>query len=167
MSFHHPLNFTIPSTSPSPPPHHPLHLTIPSTSPSPPPHHPLHLTIPSTSPSPPPHHPLHLTIPSTSPSPPPHHPLHLITPSTSSPPQPEAIDEFCAEVGMTMVQTILHPDLLDACVRDELNNTVTRWVGPVVGGFSCDPREGEYKGHFGVKSFELQLKDSCHCCSSR
>ena len=25
----------------------------------------------------------------------------------------------------------------------------------------------EYKSHFGVKPFKVQLKDSCHCCSSR
>ena len=39
---------------------------------------------------------------------------------------PEAIVEFCAEVSMTMAQTVLHPNLLDACVRDKLNNTATR-----------------------------------------
>ena len=30
------------------------------------------------------------------------------------------------QVGVTMAQTVLHPDLLEACVRDELNNTATR-----------------------------------------
>ena len=41
---------------------------------------------------------------------------------------PDAINKFCAKVGVTMAQTVLHPDLLDACVRDELNNTATRWA---------------------------------------
>ena len=50
--------------------------------------------------------------------------MRFITPEQGLP--PEAIDEFCAEVGVTMVQTVLHPDLLDACVRDELNNTAIR-----------------------------------------
>ena len=59
-----------------------------------------------------------------------------------------------------MAQTVLHPDLLDACVRDELNNTATRWVGPVVGGSICGPREAGYKGHFGLTSFVLQLKEA-------
>ena len=27
---------------------------------------------------------------------------------------------------MTMAQTVLHPDLLEFCVRDELNRTATR-----------------------------------------
>ena len=33
------------------------------------------------------------------------------------------------QVGVTMAQTVLHPDMLEACVRDELNNTAVRWVG--------------------------------------
>ena len=33
---------------------------------------------------------------------------------------------FLLQVGVTMAQTVLHPDLLEACVRDELNNTATR-----------------------------------------
>ena len=142
---HSPLHITVPSTSPSPPPHPPLNLT-----PSSPPHHPLLLTLPSISPSSPPHPPLYLT-----PSPPSHHPFHLTLPSTSPSLQllsaflcrdwddprlytlsalrrrgfpSEAINKFCARVGVTMAQTVLHPDLLDACVRDELNNTATRWV---------------------------------------
>lgn len=39
---------------------------------------------------------------------------------------PEAINKFCAKVGVTMAQTVLHPDLLEFCVRDELNRTATR-----------------------------------------
>ena len=39
---------------------------------------------------------------------------------------PEAINKFCAKIGVTMAQTMIHPDLLDHCVRDELNNTATR-----------------------------------------
>ncbi|CAI8005215.1 Glutamine--tRNA ligase [Geodia barretti] len=39
---------------------------------------------------------------------------------------PEAIHKFTAKVGVTMSQAILHPNLLDSCVRDELNNTATR-----------------------------------------
>ncbi|KAL5516066.1 hypothetical protein EMCRGX_G001329 [Ephydatia muelleri] len=39
---------------------------------------------------------------------------------------PEAINKFCAKVGVTMAQVSIHPDMLEACVRDELNNTSTR-----------------------------------------
>jgi glutaminyl-tRNA synthetase len=39
---------------------------------------------------------------------------------------PEAIHKFTAKVGVTMSQTILHPNLLNSCVRDELNNTAIR-----------------------------------------
>ncbi|XP_065911803.1 glutamine--tRNA ligase-like [Dysidea avara] len=39
---------------------------------------------------------------------------------------PEAINKFCAKAGVTMAQTMLHPDLLDSCVRDVLNQTARR-----------------------------------------
>jgi glutaminyl-tRNA synthetase len=39
---------------------------------------------------------------------------------------PEAINKFCARVGVTMAQTVLHPDSLEVCVREELNNTANR-----------------------------------------
>lgn len=39
---------------------------------------------------------------------------------------PEAINKFCAKVGVTMAQAIIHPDLLDSCVRDVLNQTSRR-----------------------------------------
>ena len=134
----HPFHFT-----PLPPPHHPFHLTLPSTSPSPQPQPLLHLTLPSTSLSPPSHHPLHLTLLSTSPSPQllsaflcrdwddPR--LYTLSALRRRGFPPEAINKFCARVGVTMAQTVLHPDLLDACVRDELNNTATRWVWPCCG----------------------------------
>ena len=32
------------------------------------------------------------------------------------------------QVGVTMAQVSIHPDMLEACVRDELNNTATRFV---------------------------------------
>lgn len=34
---------------------------------------------------------------------------------------PEAINLFCAKVGVTMAQTVLDPGMLEACVRDVLN----------------------------------------------
>lgn len=40
---------------------------------------------------------------------------------------PEAINLFCARIGVTMSQTILHPDMLDACVREVLNVTAPRY----------------------------------------
>jgi glutamyl/glutaminyl-tRNA synthetase len=40
----------------------------------------------------------------------------------------EAINLFCARIGVTMSQTILHPDMLDACVREVLNVTAPRYV---------------------------------------
>ena len=40
---------------------------------------------------------------------------------------PEAINLFCAKVGVTMSQTILDPTMLDACVRDVLNVTASRY----------------------------------------
>ncbi|XP_066933052.1 glutamine--tRNA ligase-like [Clytia hemisphaerica] len=39
---------------------------------------------------------------------------------------PEAINLFCAKVGVTMSQTVLDPSMLDACVRDVLNVTAHR-----------------------------------------
>ncbi|CAF3801039.1 unnamed protein product [Rotaria sp. Silwood1] len=39
---------------------------------------------------------------------------------------PEAINLFCARIGVTMSQTILHPDMLDACVREVLNLNAPR-----------------------------------------
>lgn len=39
---------------------------------------------------------------------------------------PEAINYFCAKVGVTMSQTTLHPSMLDACVREVLNVTAPR-----------------------------------------
>ncbi len=40
---------------------------------------------------------------------------------------PEAINLFCARIGVTMSQTVLHPDMLDACVREVLNLTAPRY----------------------------------------
>lgn len=39
---------------------------------------------------------------------------------------PEAINKFCAKVGVTMAQTVLNPIMLESCVREELNNTAVR-----------------------------------------
>ena len=39
---------------------------------------------------------------------------------------PEAVNLFCAKVGVTMSQTTLDPSMLDACVRDVLNVTAPR-----------------------------------------
>lgn len=39
---------------------------------------------------------------------------------------PEAINLFCGRIGVTMSQTVLHPDMLDACVREVLNVTAPR-----------------------------------------
>ncbi|EGW10485.1 glutamine--tRNA ligase [Cricetulus griseus] len=39
---------------------------------------------------------------------------------------PEAINNFCARVGVTVAQTTMEPHLLEACVRDVLNNTAPR-----------------------------------------
>ncbi|CAF2330710.1 unnamed protein product [Rotaria sp. Silwood2] len=38
----------------------------------------------------------------------------------------EAINLFCSRIGVTMSQTVLHPDMLDACVREVLNVTAPR-----------------------------------------
>ena len=32
------------------------------------------------------------------------------------------------QAGVTMAQTVLHPDLLDSCVRDVLNQTARRYI---------------------------------------
>uniref|UniRef100_A0A8C9B0I9 Glutamine--tRNA ligase n=1 Tax=Prolemur simus TaxID=1328070 RepID=A0A8C9B0I9_PROSS len=39
---------------------------------------------------------------------------------------PEAINNFCARVGVTVAQTTMEPHLLEACVRDILNDTAPR-----------------------------------------
>ncbi|CAF3321802.1 unnamed protein product [Rotaria sp. Silwood1] len=39
---------------------------------------------------------------------------------------PEAIILFCSRIGVTMSQTVLHPDMLDACVREVLNVSAPR-----------------------------------------
>jgi len=41
---------------------------------------------------------------------------------------PEAVNLFCAKVGVTMAQTVLDPSLLEACVRDVLNVKAKRFV---------------------------------------
>ena len=38
------------------------------------------------------------------------------------------VTTLSSQIGVTMAQTTLHPDLLEACVRDELNHTATRFV---------------------------------------
>lgn len=39
---------------------------------------------------------------------------------------PEAINMFCAKIGVTMAQTVLSPLMLESCVRDVLNITAQR-----------------------------------------
>ncbi|XP_069795586.1 glutamine--tRNA ligase isoform X1 [Narcine bancroftii] len=39
---------------------------------------------------------------------------------------PEAINNFCAKVGVTVAQTTMAPHLLESCVRDVLNDTAPR-----------------------------------------
>ncbi|NP_001079979.1 glutaminyl-tRNA synthetase 1 S homeolog [Xenopus laevis] len=39
---------------------------------------------------------------------------------------PEAINNFCARVGVTVAQTTMEPHLLESCVRDVLNETAPR-----------------------------------------
>lgn len=39
---------------------------------------------------------------------------------------PEAINTFCARVGVTVAQATMEPHLLEACVRDVLNDTAPR-----------------------------------------
>uniref|UniRef100_A0A8C5QMP1 glutamine--tRNA ligase n=1 Tax=Leptobrachium leishanense TaxID=445787 RepID=A0A8C5QMP1_9ANUR len=39
---------------------------------------------------------------------------------------PEAINNFCARVGVTVAQTTMEPHLLEACVREVLNDTASR-----------------------------------------
>ena len=39
---------------------------------------------------------------------------------------PEAINNFCARVGVTVAQTTMEPHLLEACVRDVLNDAAPR-----------------------------------------
>ncbi|XP_076022736.1 glutamine--tRNA ligase isoform X2 [Genypterus blacodes] len=39
---------------------------------------------------------------------------------------PEAINNFCARVGVTVSQTMMEPHLLDSCVREVLNDTAPR-----------------------------------------
>ncbi|XP_078206954.1 glutamine--tRNA ligase isoform X2 [Callithrix jacchus] len=39
---------------------------------------------------------------------------------------PEGINNFCARVGVTVAQTTMEPHLLEACVRDVLNDTAPR-----------------------------------------
>lgn len=39
---------------------------------------------------------------------------------------PEAVNLFCARVGVTMSQTVLDPTMLDACAREVLNVTAPR-----------------------------------------
>ena len=40
---------------------------------------------------------------------------------------PEAINLFCAKVGVTMAQTVIDPSMLEACVRDILNIKAPRY----------------------------------------
>lgn len=44
---------------------------------------------------------------------------------------PEAINNFCAQVGLTMAKVLIDPQMLDACVRDTLNTTAPRYVSDV------------------------------------
>ncbi|XP_041348484.1 glutamine--tRNA ligase-like [Gigantopelta aegis] len=39
---------------------------------------------------------------------------------------PEAVNIFCAKVGVTMAQTVIDPTMLESCVRDVLNVTAPR-----------------------------------------
>lgn len=40
----------------------------------------------------------------------------------------EAINNFCAQVGLTMAKVSIDPQMLEACVRDHLNNTAPRYA---------------------------------------
>ncbi|KAK3753996.1 hypothetical protein QZH41_009249 [Actinostola sp. cb2023] len=40
----------------------------------------------------------------------------------------EAINKFCSKMGVTMAQTMIEPQMLEACIRDELNLTATRYT---------------------------------------
>ncbi|XP_059799842.1 glutamine--tRNA ligase [Hypanus sabinus] len=57
---------------------------------------------------------------------------------------PEAINNFCAKVGVTVAQTTMAPHLLESCVRDVLNDTAPRAMAILeplkvsITNFPCD-----------------------------
>ncbi|GAB1607589.1 glutamine--tRNA ligase-like [Argonauta hians] len=85
---------------------------------------------------------------------------------------PEAINLFCAKVGVTMAQTVIDPTLLESCVRDVLNakapramavlnplpvkiiNFPTDHSGKVpVPDFPAEPNKGEHSVFFSDQIF--------------
>ncbi|KAB0397002.1 hypothetical protein E2I00_000584, partial [Balaenoptera physalus] len=71
---------------------------------------------------------------------------------------PEAINNFCARVGVTVAQTTMEPHLLEACVRDVLNDTAPRAMAVLeplqsldiqVPSFPADETKGFHQIPFG------------------
>ncbi|KAH3819313.1 glutamine--tRNA ligase-like isoform X1 [Dreissena polymorpha] len=66
---------------------------------------------------------------------------------------PEAINLFCAKVGVTMAQTVIDPSLLEACVRDVLNIKAPRVMAVL------DPLKVTITNFPGDHSGELTVPD--------
>ena len=76
---------------------------------------------------------------------------------------PEAINLFCAKVGVTMAQTVLDPSMLEACVRDVLNVTAPRVMAvldPLKVTISNFP--GDHTGSLTVPNFPADEKKGSH-----
>nr|KAF6475850.1 hypothetical protein HJG63_016232 [Rousettus aegyptiacus] len=64
---------------------------------------------------------------------------------------PEAINNFCARVGVTVSQTTMEPHLLEACVRDVLNDTAPRAMAVL------EPLQVTITNFPAVKSLDIQV----------
>ncbi|XP_035676746.1 glutamine--tRNA ligase-like isoform X1 [Branchiostoma floridae] len=90
---------------------------------------------------------------------------------------PEAINNFCAKVGVTMAQVIIDPNMLESCVRDELNVTAPRTMAVLeplkititnfpsekaididVPDFPAEPSKGSHKVKF-AKTIYIEKTD--------
>ncbi|XP_052780975.1 glutamine--tRNA ligase-like [Mya arenaria] len=76
---------------------------------------------------------------------------------------PEAINLFCAKVGVTMAQTVLDPSMLEACVRDVLNIKAPRCMAvldPLKVTISNFP--GDHSGEITVPDFPADEARGSH-----
>lgn len=76
---------------------------------------------------------------------------------------PEAINLFCAKVGVTMAQTVLDPSMLEACVRDVLNVTAPRAMAvlePLKVTISNFP--GDHSGSLVIPNFPADETKGSH-----
>ncbi|XP_014282529.1 probable glutamine--tRNA ligase [Halyomorpha halys] len=74
---------------------------------------------------------------------------------------PEAINNFCARLGVTGAQTVVDPSMLEACVRDVLNDTAPRTM-VVIEPLLIEITEGLEEDQLSVPNFPADPSKGTH-----